>query len=130
MVVKFLLPDEYSEQFASLWTRWKEDDITVIGPPLLYAEVPSVIREAVFFHRITPEEGEQAFAVFLDMGIVISSRRDLHLLAWELAKRHNRPRTYDSFYLAAAQAEGCELWTGDRRLFNAVRLPWVRWIGG
>jgi predicted nucleic acid-binding protein len=26
---------------------------------------------------------------------------------------------------------GCELWTADERLYNAVKdeLPWVKWLG-
>jgi predicted nucleic acid-binding protein len=100
-----------------------------MGPPLLYAEVTSVIREAVFFRRLDQDEGDRAFEKFCGMAIAISTRPNLHRLAWELAKRYNRRRAYDSFYLAAAQAEGCELWTGDQRLFNAVSLPWVKWVG-
>ena len=29
-------------------------------------------------------------------------------------------------YLALTESLGCELWTADRRLCNAVDLPWVR----
>ncbi len=32
-------------------------------------------------------------------------------------------------YLAVAATLGCDLWTGDRRLVNAVNAPWVRWVG-
>jgi predicted nucleic acid-binding protein len=41
----------------------------------------------------------------------------------------NRAAAYDSFCLALAEAMQCELWTADRRLVNAVNLPWVR-LGG
>jgi predicted nucleic acid-binding protein len=48
-----------------------------------------------------------------------------------LAKKFDRPAAYDSHYLALAEMLGCELWTGDRRLYNAVKdeLPWVKWLG-
>jgi predicted nucleic acid-binding protein len=126
LVLILLLPDERRESVRALWSGWQEEGVTKLAPPLLYAEVPSVLRLRVFFGRISPEEGEEAFETFCAMGIAVSRRPDLHRLAWELAKRHRRPRVYDSMYLAAAQAEGCELWTGDRRLANAVGLPWVR----
>lgn len=53
---------------------------------------------------------------------------DLHIRAWQLAVGFNQPRAYDAHYLAVAEREGCELWTTDRRLYNAVQpdLPWVR----
>ena len=126
LLLILLLPDERREFVRALWARWQAERATLLGPSLLYEEVPSVLRAAVFFGRLRPEEGEEAFETFCAMGIGVSRRPDLHRLAWELAKQHRRPRVYDSFYLAAAQAEGCELWTGDRRLANAVSLPWVR----
>jgi predicted nucleic acid-binding protein len=48
----------------------------------------------------------------------------------ELALEHNLA-AYDAAYLALAESEGCELWTGDRPFYQAVkaRLPRVKWIG-
>jgi predicted nucleic acid-binding protein len=129
LVLALLLPEERSNQAQSLWSGWLREAVTIFGPPLLYAEVPSVLRQAVFFNRVSSDEGEAAFQAFCDMNIAVSANPDLHIRAWNLAKEFHRPRVYDSFYLAAAQAEGCELWTGDRRLVNAVNLPWVKWIG-
>ena len=33
--------------------------------------------------------------------------------------------------LALAQLRGCEFWTADERLYNAVskELEWVKWVG-
>ncbi|MCX8103722.1 MAG: type II toxin-antitoxin system VapC family toxin [Candidatus Bipolaricaulota bacterium] len=38
---------------------------------------------------------------------------------------------YDSAYLALAEQEKCDLWTGDVAFYRVVskRLRWVRWIG-
>ena len=129
LVLMMLLPDEHSTQVDTLFSGWTQRDVTLVGPPLLYVEVPSVLREAVYFGRISPEDGESAFETFCDLEITIRDRTDLHLLAWELAKEFRRPRLYDSMYLAVARAESCELWTGDLRLVNAVNQPWVRWVG-
>ena len=129
LVLTLLLPEERSEHVEELWTQWRREQTVLFGPPLLYAEVPSVLRQAVFHRRLSSQAGDAAFQDFCGLGITISTRTDLHFLAWQLAKVHNRPRAYDTMYLAAAQAEGCDLWTGDRRLVNAVDLPWVRWLG-
>ena len=50
--------------------------------------------------------------------------------AYRLARTYRRS-VYDSLYLAVAQNQQIDLWTGDRRLCNAVRqsLPFVKWIG-
>ena len=129
LVITLLLPEEGSAHVQALWSQWQRQQIVPFGPPLLYAEVPSVLRRAVFYGRLTSQAGDLTFENFCQLGIAISARTELHLLAWNLAKAHNRPRAYDTMYLAAAQAEGCDLWTGDRRLVNAVDLPWVRWLG-
>ena len=129
LVLKLLLTDELNAEVDSLFSRWAQDSTTVIGPPLLYAEVPSVLREAVYFGRINPEEGERSFEAFCELDIAISNRADLHILAWALAKEHRQPRIYDSMYLAVARSEECDFWTGDLRLANAVNAPWVKWVG-
>ncbi len=128
LVITLLLPEEGSGRVQALWSQWQREQVVPFGPPLLYAEVPSVLRRAVFYGRLTSHAGDLTFEHFCQLGIAISPRSDLHLLALELAKVHNRPRAYDTMYMAAAQAEGCDLWTGDRRLVNAVDLPWVRWL--
>jgi hypothetical protein len=51
--------------------------------------------------------------------------------AYELAEEYNRPRAYDSQYLALTQRLSCEFWTADERLFNAAKdqFPGIRWLG-
>lgn len=68
LVLLILLPQERSERAEGLWTTWQNEGNQVIAPPLLYAEVPSVLREAGFHHRLTEEEGEEAFEVFCQLG--------------------------------------------------------------
>ncbi len=129
LIVTFLLPDGPSDYVDALVSEWEPGDVRLIGPTLIHAEVPSAIRQAVARGRITIDQGDQAFAVFCNMSIEMVSNPDLYLLAWELAKRYNHPKTYDLNYVAAAQLKGCDLWTGDRRLVNSVGLPWVKWTG-
>jgi len=48
----------------------------------------------------------------------------------EASLRYNLA-AYDAAYLALAEAEKCDLWTGDRSFYQAVRgeLAQVKWIG-
>jgi predicted nucleic acid-binding protein len=57
-------------------------------------------------------------------------RDDLHLRAWRLTKQYQPRRAYDMMYLALAQLEGLDLWTGDERRVNTIGGgdPRVRWI--
>ena len=130
LVLNLLLPDEPDQRLADLWSEWIESQTIPFGPPLIYAEVPSALRRSVHSGRISAEAGESAFDDFGRFGIVITWRTNLHIMAWAFAKTYNQSRIYDSMYLAAAQAEGCELWTMDQRLVNTVKLSWVLWPGG
>ena len=50
--------------------------------------------------------------------------------AREIARQFNRSKIYDSVYVALAELRGCEFWTADHLLFNAVKavLPFVKFL--
>jgi predicted nucleic acid-binding protein len=73
------------------------------------------------------------YSELLAWPVTVHSEDDaaLQRRAFDIAGRFNSPRAYDARYLATADLLGCELWTADRRLYNAVRkdLSWVRYVG-
>jgi len=103
--------------------------IEFVAPRIWSYEIANVMNKAVSIGRLTETEGREAFEI-------------LHLLdiefldfpspseAYRLARTYQRS-VYDSLYLTAAYTQNLDFWTGDRRLYNAVkeRLPCVRWIG-
>jgi predicted nucleic acid-binding protein len=114
------LPDERDAGTEAFWQRWASAGVTVIGPPLLYAEVTSVIHLRVATGRLTADEGDEVFAAFNALQIARVDRDDLHIRAWQLAKQYQTRRAYDMMYLALAQLEDLEVWTGDERLVNTI----------
>jgi len=131
VLIKLLVEEEHSDRASALWGEWLESETQVISPLLLPFEVVSVLRKQVYRGLITPEEGENALAMAQTAKVTLLSPPGLHRRAWELAIRFNRPAAYDAHYLALAEIMGCEFWTADERLANAVQdeLPWVRWLG-
>ena len=128
IVISMFSPDESTEAATRLWQRCSALGTEAVAPPILVPEVTSVLRQHVYQGRLSPDQGESAFRIFCEMPITIVQDPNLHEFAWQLARRFNRPRAYDAFYVAVAQMENCDLWTGDRRLVNSFRLPWVRWV--
>ncbi|HEY7020328.1 MAG TPA: type II toxin-antitoxin system VapC family toxin [Ktedonobacterales bacterium] len=130
LVLHLLLPDERDLQTEALWQNWSTTGVRVIGPMLLYAEVTSVLRLRVATGRLTADEGEAAFTAFNALGIAKVDRDDLHIRAWRLAQQFQTRRAYDMMYLALAQLEDLELWTGDERLVNTIggQDPRVKWV--
>jgi predicted nucleic acid-binding protein len=131
LIVRTLVPDNFSQEAEALLARWLKTETLLIAPALLAYEVTSTLRWMVHQGRLLPERGDQAFAYFQRMDIRLVHRQAIFPLAWELARQFNRPRAYDTAYLAVAQLNGCEFWTADKRLYNAVhpKLAWVKWIG-
>lgn len=131
ILIKLLTAEPDSDEADALWKRWTDQDIEVIAPALLLFELTSVLRNKVYRGLLTTDEGDKAFDMMERLPVSIRSPSGLHRRAWELATELNRPAAYDSHYLALAEIEGCDFWTADERLFNAVKdqLSWVKWLG-
>ena len=132
-VLEILLHDRFSERVVIWWGEAMERQTVANVPPLFHPEVTSAIRKRVYLKKLERSDAGQALMDALEWPVDVW-QGDHHLLqrrAFELAARFNRPRAYGSQYLALAELLGCELWTADERLVNAVRdeLLWVRWIG-
>ena len=104
--------------------------LSVLVPTLFDYEIANVLRVAVSRGRLSESEAQAALEKF---GLYRIERVDfasLQATTFQLALRHQRS-VYDSAYVALAQSLGVWLFTGDKRLFNAVgsALNWVKWIG-
>lgn len=131
VVVWSLVPSPMSDQAERLLEEVSARGLTLVAPALLAFEVTSVLRRLVYMQALTSAEGEEAFETFSRLPVRLSQRKGLFPLSWQLAKQFNRPRAYDTSYLAVAQMYRCDLWTADEKLYNAVKtkLSWVKWLG-
>ncbi len=131
LVLKLVLVEEDSPKAQHLWDTWVDADIRIVAPPLLAFEGTSVICNKMQRGLVPPEEAELMFKAFHLLDVRLLYPDGLHETAWEMANRFNRPQAYDSHYLALAEILGLELWTADKRLYNAVKhdLSWVKWLG-
>ncbi len=131
LAVAWLFDEKYSENADGLRRQWHDRGIQMVGPALFHAEVTSAIRQHVYFKRMLPEEGEEAFSIYLDIPIRIIDEPEVYRKAWRLAKEFELPVCYDMQYLAVAELEDCELWTTDRSLANSLRtkVKRIKWVG-
>lgn len=130
VVLKWQLDDEdlVSEATALRDDFYVRGVVRPIAPHLMIFEVTNGIATAVRRRRIAPELALQALENLLAWGVEIKEVGALKVL--DASLRYGLA-AYDAAYLALAEAEGCDLWTGDRPFYRAVRnkLPRVRWIG-
>jgi predicted nucleic acid-binding protein len=131
LILRTLVPGPLSERALALLETWGREKTTLVAPALLAFEVTSTLRRFVHLKHISADHGERAFESFLRINIRLSHQRGIFPLAWRLAQQFDRPRAYDTAYLALAQLRGCAFWTADERLYNAVTpdLEWVQWLG-
>lgn len=126
--LNLVLNQPTSPAVSAQWQGWYESGELIIAPPLFQAETLSVVRRHVHRGALTDADGERALVDLDNLQIGIREPMGLYRAAWDLAKQYNRPTIYDCCYLALGAMTGCELWTADQRLANAVRprIAWVR----
>jgi predicted nucleic acid-binding protein len=131
LAVKWVLPEQHSDRAVGLLREWKAKRIQPVAPVLLAVEAANAIYKRVRRGELSPSEGKLALRTLLQTGVLFQGDQHLCPEAWDIAHQFDRPAVYDAMYLALAFTLGCELWTGDERLYNAVRgkLNWVRWVG-
>jgi predicted nucleic acid-binding protein len=130
VVINALTVGPFYTQASLLLMRLSQADFQLTVPTLFDYEVVSALRRAVHLKTLSVQAGENAYQRYLSIPIRRQHNRRLLNLSWEFANRYERSRIYDASYLAVAHLYNCELWTADKRLYNAVhsRLTWVRWI--
>lgn len=129
IALKLVLPDILQEQCRALVTRLLNEGFELVTPALWAYETTSTLCRAVCFGQLTPNEGRRALSQIIDLEVRLippDDSQNRHAFDWTL--RLQRAAAYDSYYLALAEALGCDFWTADRQLVNAVGLPWVRWV--
>lgn len=131
LLLATVLQEPYSDQAKTLLDAWTAQETELAAPELLRNEVAAVLRNRV--HRGLLDAGEAFMSrdALLNLPITFYVDNTLVMHGYDLATRFNRPTAYDAQYLAVAERLGCEFWTADQKLFNAVsaRLSWVKWLG-
>ena len=132
VAVKWVLPESDSDLAFDLYTTILAVNDSIVAPPHMPVEVVNTIRKKVRRGEITPADGEDALAAFLALPVSIAIPEGLYESALLLAQRFDRPTVYDTHYVALAQIAGCEFWTADQKLLNALdgRLPFVKPLAG
>mgnify|MGYP001579870939 CR=1 FL=1 len=130
VAAKWVLPEDYSKEAVELYLHSVEQGVAVVAPPHLRIEVVNVIRRQVVLRSITYTQARDLLRTFLRYSVSFLAQPSLYEQALDLAETYNRPTVYDTQYVALASIMGCDLWTADERLVNALggSLPFVKLI--
>ncbi len=131
LAFKWIRTERFTSEARELLVEWMRGDVQRIVPPLFAYEIANALHRNARSGTATRADLERAFDAVLRQ--VSVHHFDLTMLkrAMAIAAEFRLPAAYDSQYVALAETLGCELWTADERLWNAVRarFPFVRWIG-
>lgn len=131
VALKWQFKDELEiEPAVQILSDFIDGKIELISPALFAYEIVNAVHIAVIKERIPEKEGIGAINDILSVGIRFIDFTGFAEQAFRFAQTHNRP-AYDSAYLSLAEKEGCPMYTGDKRLFNALKnkVEVIRWIG-
>jgi predicted nucleic acid-binding protein len=129
LIAGIVLDEPLGVRGLHLLSSWT--DAELIAPDLWAYEVVAIAHKAVRRGALPAEQRSRILRSFFAFRVSLLRPPGLHELAGELAVAMGLPATYDAHYLALAQREGLEFWTGDEKLYNTVHhtLPWVHWVG-
>ncbi|MDO8670494.1 MAG: type II toxin-antitoxin system VapC family toxin [Dehalococcoidia bacterium] len=132
VAVKWHLTDEeYGDQAIIVLERFAAGQLELVAPEHIRYEVLAAITVATLGRqpRLTIEQGEEAIAEFLALGIGTVRDSDLIMAAYPLVHRYGCA-LYDVIYLAVAQRLKAPLITADNKLYRLVGdTPHILWIG-
>ena len=127
LAVMWYTPEPLRENGVALLDECSRLGTRIVAPDVIFAEAGSAIRRKVHRGILELDEGRVALSLLADAQIDCVSVLDLFDAAWDIAARHRLPTLYDAYYMALAEACGCDLWTADERLINSVQgVPYLR----
>ena len=131
--LKWVLNESDSSKALTLLTEWASEGVVMLAPALLAYEAANALYQHVRSGDFSADAARQSLTDVILKGLTFDFSSDLALStrAMELADQYKLPAAYDAHYLALAEREGCEFWTADLKMWNAIRgkTDWVRWIG-
>lgn len=131
VALKWYLPDEENSTEAdALATDFYSGNLELLVPTLFDYEIINTLKVAITRNRITEADALGAITGFQLLKIERYDFLELQESAFRLALGYQRS-AYDAANLALAEERQLNLYTGDKRLFNAVAnsLNWVKWAG-
>ena len=124
---KLITPHPRQQVYIDLIAEWRQAGYQLCAPTLWVYEVTSVFTKMARFGQLSTKASHEGVRLANQLGVQLVAPDDAQRIkAMYWTERLQRAAAYDSFYLAVAETLGCELWTTDKKLVNAVGQSWVR----
>lgn len=131
LAAKWLVNEVHTEKALALARSWARSGVQPVAPYLMPVEVANALFQRVTKGQVSLQIATRLLESLMDSGIELRGPAGLHSKALELASRLRQGAVYDAHYLALAEMLDCELWTADKRFYEAIRRVYQRakWLG-
>ncbi len=120
LVVKWLVPEEGSEQALRLYKKWCNEDMGFMAPALLEYEIGSVLRQKIVRGLLQSEDLFPIFDFYGRLNILMIHVVNLMPQAVAAAASLNQSAIYDTSYLLTARQQNIDFVTADKRFYKAA----------
>jgi len=130
LCIPWVITEADTPAARALLTEWERQRVRRLVPGLFTSEVNAALLKRVRRGMLDRNGASRALEALHRAVVVRPHDAALAARALEIADIFALYKAYDTLYLALAEREGCELWTGDERFYNLVRhaFPQVHWL--
>ena len=118
LVIKWLIPEEGTDQALLLYERWRNENRLLIAPSLIDYEIGSTLRKKVLRGAIKTEDLFAAFDFYKRSGLLLFHLTELVEQAVSAAAALDQPTIYDIAYLLTAKQQKADYVTADKRFYE------------
>lgn len=119
--MKWLLDEDDRDRALKLRSEAKRSGSLFVAPAHFPVETSSAIYKRFQQRRISLVDALGLIEEVGNLPVERMSPPALPLRAFEIAGQFRLKWIYDAFYVALAEIVGCDLWTADEALYDAVR---------
>lgn len=120
LVVKWLVPEEGSDQALKLYKKWFQEGVGFTAPALLEYEIGSVLRQKIVRGLLQSEDLFPIFDFYGRLNILMIHVVNLMPPAIAAAASLNQATIYDTSYLLTARQQNIDFVTADERFYKAA----------
>ncbi len=131
IAVSLVIYVDYTPTCRALMRAVARAQTPICVPMLWEYEITSTLRKFQAAGRLSANEAETGLIQLSQLKIErIPPDINLHKRALSWAASANQMVAYDAQYLALAESLGAEMWTADKRLYNALKdsVTWLHWV--
>lgn len=120
LVMKWLVPEEGSEEALRLYEHWRKDDVQLLAPALLDFEVGTALRQKIVRGLLNPDDLYLIHDFYRRLDLLLIHPMELIPKTLAIAASIGQPTVYDASYLLLAKEQGIDFVTADRKFYEAA----------